>query len=251
MEVIQILRQSSIGGIFYFLGERAVNQSTPQVAKLVNSGQIYLRPYATFSHPNSLAGFLLLSLFLFGLSSKTKIAGFVSLVGICLSFSKTAIITTLLYLLEVFKKKVVILCVLIPLSLFLVKPIVDRSGSLMARSYLITPTLDIIQKYPLFGVGLGGYFTALARHLPENQTTPSMLQPVHNSILLLLSETGLLGLISLIYILNRIKIWQRPRLLELITLVTLVGGFDHYWVTLPQNKLILMLSLYLVYSQST
>lgn len=55
----QFLKQVSLGGLFWWLGERTFNLSTPGIARAVWGGQLILRPYATFPHPNVLAGFTL------------------------------------------------------------------------------------------------------------------------------------------------------------------------------------------------
>ena len=248
LETLQLFFQSSVGGIFWFLGERTINQATPQVAKLIVNGRIILRPYSTFSHPNSLGGFLLLVLFLLG-QTKSTVLKMISLVGIILTFSKTAIITTLLFLAGVFKKNRLLLILALPLIPLLITPVADYSVSLSARSYLLSPTLSIIRLYPLFGVGLGGYLPALVDNLPDNQVTPSLIQPVHNLPLLLISEIGLFGVGLLLYLTLKSKILHNPSVLELLSIVLLTGGFDHYWLTLPQNKLILLLALYFVYNK--
>ncbi|HID06451.1 MAG TPA: hypothetical protein EYP10_04810, partial [Armatimonadetes bacterium] len=54
----QFLRQGSLGGLFWWLGERTFTSSTPGIAQVVLNGQLFLRPYATFSHPNVLGGYL-------------------------------------------------------------------------------------------------------------------------------------------------------------------------------------------------
>jgi len=55
---IQLLSGSSIGGPLYWLGERRFNSFTPGIATLTLFGRILLRPYATFPHPNVLAGYM-------------------------------------------------------------------------------------------------------------------------------------------------------------------------------------------------
>ncbi|MFH1840912.1 MAG: hypothetical protein ABH807_02040, partial [Candidatus Shapirobacteria bacterium] len=60
----QFLKQASLGGVFWWFGERSFTAATPGIARLEFNGQLFLRPYATFSHPNSLAGFLLVGLIL-------------------------------------------------------------------------------------------------------------------------------------------------------------------------------------------
>ena len=54
---LQFIKQGSAGGLWYFLGERSFNIFTPNIAK-VFFGDLILRPYATFSHPNVLGGWL-------------------------------------------------------------------------------------------------------------------------------------------------------------------------------------------------
>jgi len=60
----QVFKGGSLGGIFWWLGERSFNLATPGIALAQIGNHLLLRPYATFSHPNSLAGFLLISLLL-------------------------------------------------------------------------------------------------------------------------------------------------------------------------------------------
>ena len=58
---LQFFKQGSLGGLLYWLGERAFDITTPGIAKITVDGQLILRPYATLPHPNALAGFLLVS----------------------------------------------------------------------------------------------------------------------------------------------------------------------------------------------
>ena len=73
LSFLQYLNQGSIGGFFYFFGERAFNSQTPGIANASINGQLFLRPYATFSHPNVLAGFLVIAmLYLFLLLKRNE-----------------------------------------------------------------------------------------------------------------------------------------------------------------------------------
>jgi len=250
LELLQLFHQSSIGSFFYYLGERTFNQATPQVAKIPFFGHLFLRPYATFSHPNSLAGYLLLSLFLLQRQTKNKFTQSIAFIGILLTTSKTAIFTTLFYLFGAFKKNYLLLIVLIPLVIFFLVPRHFLSDSLAIRLTLLYPTIEIILHYPIFGVGLGGFFTALVNTLPDNQIVPSLLQPVHNIFLLYIAETGLAGIVFLVYLFHRVfKTKLTVPMLEFLSLIFLTGGLDHYWLTLPQNKLILLITLFIIYNK--
>jgi len=65
LAIIQFLLQSSVGGVFWLFGERAIHTYTPAVAKIslcvdfFGGCRLFLRPYGTFSHPNVLAGYTL------------------------------------------------------------------------------------------------------------------------------------------------------------------------------------------------
>ena len=62
--ILQYNIQSSIGGLFYFFGERSFTASTPGIANASLNGELVMRAYGTFPHPNVLAGFLVVSMFL-------------------------------------------------------------------------------------------------------------------------------------------------------------------------------------------
>jgi len=251
LSILQIAAQSSVGGVFMYLGERSFNQSTPQVAKSILDGVIFLRPYATFSHPNSLAGYLLLSLYLLSLVKNTFFTRLICLIGIAITLSKTVIITTLIYLAGLLKKKVVMLILTIPILVQISPLFIDSITSLKDRYLLLSPIANSLRQYPLFGVGLGGSFSYLVTYLPVNKITPTNIQPVHNIILLWVSETGLAGLVFMIYIIRKLTSQKSsPALREILLIIFLTGGFDHYWLTLPQNKLILLLTIFIVYNKN-
>ncbi len=68
--IFQFIFQGSIGGQLYYLGERSFTSSTPGIANASLNGELVLRPYGTFPHPNVLAGYLVVTmiLILFSLS---------------------------------------------------------------------------------------------------------------------------------------------------------------------------------------
>ncbi len=62
LAIAQYIHQGSLNGFLYFLGERKFTSITPGIANASIIGELILRPYGTFPHPNVLAGFLLCSL---------------------------------------------------------------------------------------------------------------------------------------------------------------------------------------------
>ncbi|MBI2025871.1 MAG: hypothetical protein HYT06_00655, partial [Candidatus Levybacteria bacterium] len=119
LALLQYLNQGSLQGIFYFLGERSFNSQTPMVANASINNKLILRPYATFPHPNVLAGYLALSGMLLFYFKKHLDKFFlstvliISTIGIFVSLSRVAtviwigflFIYFLTYLLRKYKKQ--------------------------------------------------------------------------------------------------------------------------------------------------
>jgi hypothetical protein len=105
---LQYFNQGSLGGILYFFGERTFNAQTPGIANASINGQLFLRPYATFSHPNVLAGFLIIAMLylLFLLKNKSKKILTLGIIfgtsSLLLTLSRTAIILWAVYLIVLF-----------------------------------------------------------------------------------------------------------------------------------------------------
>ena len=57
LAISQFIKGGTLG--LWILGERTFTISTPGIAKFDFYGREFLRPYATFPHPNVLAGFIL------------------------------------------------------------------------------------------------------------------------------------------------------------------------------------------------
>jgi hypothetical protein len=58
LTISQFLIGHFVGGWWWFLGERNYYSFTPGIANTFYNGTLLLRPYGTFSHPNTMAGFL-------------------------------------------------------------------------------------------------------------------------------------------------------------------------------------------------
>ena len=260
----QVFKGGSLEGIFWWLGERSFNLATPGIALAQIGDHLLLRPYATFSHPNSLAGFLLISLLLlWGARESFKNKGFLKLallflgLTLFLTFSFAAYLGVGLVLIIFLEKKwpkkglaLGILLYIIVVLLSIEAGLVEQK-SLNERLVLAQNALALIKKRPLLGVGLGNFIPAQAEMLPFVRQDVNLLQPVHNIYLLIASETGLIGL--LVFITMVVKIfWRagnmtrrykaqaihRAYAIRPYILILFLGLFDHYWLTLPQNFLL-------------
>ncbi|OGK18176.1 hypothetical protein A2866_04775 [Candidatus Roizmanbacteria bacterium RIFCSPHIGHO2_01_FULL_39_8] len=246
--ILQFTQKHSLQGLFYLFGERSLSLSLPGIAKASLDGEEILRPYGTFSHPNSLAGFYLV-IYLFILTQKNIKPLFryslllLTTLLVFISFSKIAIVTLVVCSsLFIFRQKInCLLCkfarvfVLVIVSLVFLLIQTDPL-TVEKRLTLVKNSLEIIWANPLFGVGLGSYVVA-------QQTIPirflDLMQPVHNIPLLLISEIGILPFLLIVYLLKESIIRFIKTYPYLTFALLMTGFFDHYWLTLQQNFLLL------------
>ena len=250
LEVLQLLSQSSLGGPFYFLGERNYSSVTPGIGRFNFFGQEILRPISTFSHANSLAGYLLIVFYLFSKKTSRPWHKIIPFIGILLTFSKSAIIS-LAFILFNLRPEIMIF---VSLLLTLVQPFTQNFISgwqpLSDRLFYFSYLKNIFLQNPLTGTGFGGFIPSLGKILPGSFLTPSKLQPIHNLTYLYLSEMGILGSFFLILTVLKkktFKILTNPLVLGLLAIVIFTGTFDHYFWTLPQNKLIFLFALAIMF----
>lgn len=266
LALLQFVKHSSLQGIFYFFGERRLFLSGGAVAKASLNGAEFLRPYGTFSHPNSLAGFYLLLYFYFLLSQPRGsniwiLLKYFSLLIfsflIFISFSKAAIIIffvlNIYYIIRFFPSRCHLCKIarifstgISSLVFLLVK---TDPTSLVKRVALFEHSLKILESHLLWGVGLGHYL-----YFESKFTNPYaffFVEPVHNIFLLFVSETGIILAGLIFYILLRhFKSTLKNTSFNICFLVILATGMiDHYWLTLQQNWLLMPVVLALLTNQ--
>lgn len=261
----QFVTGSSMGGIWYWLGERSFSYLSIGVAVWSLFSDTFIRVYGTFSHPNSLGGFMLVVWFLWlifkpkvaGLWEKTSwwIVSFMALGVIFLTGSRLVWSVWFLgIMIRAFYKIKNKGWWWILLGIFMgagsvLLPAVSGwdESSFLKRISLATRALEIIRNNLLFGVGLGNFVA----NLPNNHKEVAYfwLQPVHNVGLLLVAELGLP-----VFLWGGYELWgwflrhKRERWAwGLLGLIVLTGMWDHYWLTLPQNLGLLAIVLGLVW----
>lgn len=276
----QFFLQRSVGGPFYFLGERTFSVSTLGIATFPVQGQSILRPYATFPHPNVLAFFLLVSLVIItegAMQADTQIrkiglwiVASIASVALVITFSRVTLLAFLVLCgvfcfayLQQKKTRIVflialfgILCLGFP---FLIGRLSDISLFLRdfsLRESLVAVSFSIIQKNLFFGVGINNFF--LYELSLQKILSPIFLQPVHNIYLLVFAETGLMGFLLFIWFLietfwRQKKAWKHISKFERNILVLLlcafgIGLFDHFLLTLQQGQLLFSFLLGLTWS---
>lgn len=239
--ILQFISGSTLG--LWVLGERTFNISTPGIAKFDFYGRQFLRPYATFPHPNVLAGYLLV---VSALVIRKPIVLVLSSLTILLTMSRAAILGGIISLAFFLRKKSIMIIIFISFITVILSPLLFvRFASifnfdnltLLRREELLGNAWDLFLKNPFFGAGLNNFIPALANNLVSGPNR--FLQPVHNIFLLALSETGLIGFIGLVILIFYPMAKSRNYVPWLI--IIFLGLFDHYFLTLPQGYRLLFL----------
>lgn len=254
LALMQLYTHASLQGFFYFLGERYLTISHPGIATTSLFGKLFLRPYGTFSHPNSLAGFYLLLYFYILTHHPFRrsfilytISSFVFTSLIFISFSKIAILIYLvlnaLYAIRYMKIECII-CVIGRVITLIILSVIFLSSqadplSLEKRMTLFLNGVALLKSHFLWGVGLGHYIIYQAQF--SSPYRYFFLQPVHNIFILFFTQTGIvIGILLIIPLWKSLKHqWQKPSFFFCFLAVVMTGMFDHYWLTLQQNWLLM------------
>ena len=284
LAIWQFILQHSVGGIFWWLGERVFTTVSPGIAQtplcfpMFRGCPLVLRSYATFPHPNVLGGFLAVTLPLIinlQISKSTNlrmnetififfkwIAIGLGITALVLTFSRSAWIVGFLgmfmvhrsWFMEKRKNKTVsfmtaIVFILLAFAVIFYSLFVIHNSyeeSVVVRLALNESALSMWKQYSLLGVGLGNFLVVLPSVLPSRIIY--FLQPVHNIYLLLLSEIGVIG-ICLFLLLGVYFVKHELRIMNYgKTKERHVLFVDHYPLSLQQGRLFftLLISLNLV-----
>lgn len=281
LSFLQVFKSGSLNGIFYFLGERYFTSQTPGIANASINGQLFLRPYATFSHPNVLAGYLIIAM-LFVLKFKKQVSKklfFITILigttSLFLTLGRIAILiwsVCLIFLfcfsmLKKYKKRIsntniaislltISLSVIFIFSFFQNTLLIQRftqtklsEESFIQRENLTRQAVDMFIKNPVFGVGVNNFYN----NLEKAKEKTLFIQPVHNIFLVVLSQTGLIGFVYFLLIFYKslkaafLKAKENKTFL-LICLLIILGMFDHYFLTIQQGQIMLVLIFSLAHS---
>jgi hypothetical protein len=268
--IYQFLTQSSFANKYFGLAKHDPQVLGTSVIE-TTSGR-WLRAYGGLDHPNILGGVLvfalLLTVFLLArkkvINSRIQAYGllilfvsyFVSLLALFFTFSRAAWLAFLVGLavlfFSIFKREdkwvlgrflaLVFFSSLLFLLAFLpYKDLVLTRFQVESRLEIISTTErveqmqtagSVVKKSPIFGIGAGNY----VKHLEDSLLNVSEYpQPVHNSFLLLLAETGFLSLFALLFFFffllrdGRRESFSSAIIISLLVLMI----FEHWFFSLP------------------
>ena len=245
----QFVLQKTIGGPLYYLGERNFTSLTPGISLMTVFGKSLMRAYSTFSHPNSFAGFVVVSFLILMSFKKQPFLYLILILSLLITFSLNALVGILFVVFLFFvmknnsklvhKMKAVLVVFFISLSFaFGIFSTKFPKNNVLPKHYqervvLAASAIKAFSVKPVFGVGLNNFFNVTKNN-----------QPPHNVYLIIFSETGIVG--TLIVFLLFSKLLKRKinqYLLLAIFFMMITGLFDHYWLTLQQNQLVLSVLL--------
>lgn len=251
--VIQFMHGSSLG--LSMLGESQVVSGMQGSSFVTLNSEVFLRAYGTFPHPNILGGYfvmnVLLGIFLYSKSSSfykklSILLIILSSIFVTLTFSRISI---LLVLGIIF---VTLLQWLVRGKVFSFTPLlfVERFTNLMSgndtswsdRVNLMKSSLSVIKNNLLFGTGLGNFTKGMEGSIPTTVNGVLLIQPVHNVLLLMIAELGIVGSLLYVLLLGKILLSNISKMnwFKWVVVLTLIviGCFDHYLFSLPQGVVI-------------
>lgn len=253
LAVVQLIMGHSLQGPLYYLGERMVAVGQPGVALATFMDQVILRAYGTFSHPNILAGYLIISLLIILKASKNALIVnwmlVVATLGVVFTQSRSAALALFgivvpLYFIRTMRLRLVYFAMLLSLAIgyssFLLPPRADLS--IGERLSLQTLSLNVVKANPILGTGANASISVYPTLSPSHR----LLQPDHNSFTLFLSWFGIFGVLAILYYLC--SEFENLRICDLRIFIPLLPLFllDHYLLTSPQGLLILLIYLKVV-----
>ncbi len=249
------------------LGLAQKQVATPGVAVVETFSSRSLRAYGTFSHPNIFGGYLAAGilflawaialakekwervavLFLTVLFSATLIITFSRSAWLSVSAALVVLILQMLVYKKMPPRKAYpvilfgLLTIVLTVSVFSSNVFARFQPNLRVEAISIQERFSqydsvdrIIKLKPLFGVSPGGYVFALSEVVKGGEVWS--YQPIHNSILLYLSEVGFLGLILLLYLFSGFykeikKVYNKPSgmfAVSFFVMFLVLAVFDHY-----------------------
>lgn len=254
--ILQSIFQHSIG--LGFLGEPSFSSSNSQVARFTVGSIDIIRAYGTFTHPNILAAGLFLSFFLLETTksifrNEKVLLRILILIALVLTFSRLAFFALLIALVLINLKHIKKwIWSVIPLAILIFW--FRGAGVLSMLSWTerlqgYRNAWNTIIDSPL-GIGFA-HFTENLAFISDKSLSPWDIQPVHNILLLLLSEWGVpLTIIMCLVIvtvalstllekknpLTPAQAKKRHLFTVLIAGLLLMNMGDHFLVSLDQGR---------------
>lgn len=266
----QVLTGHSLG--FTLFGEQVISTDLPGIAKVdLPNGQKIVRSYGTFSHPNILGGFLVLSILSllalttpFALSFTTGVTSLVLFFGLFITFSRSAYLAAFLLLLFLSvgasaRRHIIKLLLLFSIFITVITTAHDKLGSGLIsrisppptdnfqidRAVLREKAMPIINENFLFGIGNGRYISNILYFVSlETEQNRWLLDYPHSILILSIAEWGITGIFVLIFIVCYYSDFCSNKYRTIIVFSLLpIFFYDHYLLTNQPGRIIFVIML--------
>ena len=251
--LLQFLKGGSIG--LSFLGESVFSSGMKGSSFLDINGNLYIRGYGTFPHPNILAGWFLMSLVILWNEKRKYLFPVIASLGIVLTFSRIGIfLMACFWILNVFeylkeKGNLRVFSFIGILRGRILNLFNGGDSALEDRINLFKESFRIFKDNWFTGTGYNYFVKEMEDNLPRTANGVLLNQPVHNVFMLSLCELGIPGTILLFisywktFLKKKIDIKDLKNIYIFICLIC-IGMVDHYLFSLPQGLMIGMIMLY-------
>ncbi|MCA9377138.1 O-antigen ligase family protein [Candidatus Nomurabacteria bacterium] len=234
--IFQLIGGTSIG--LGFIGESIVAAGRADSSSIALKGDLYLRAYGTFPHPNLYAGYavfcIILSVGFIETISQTKWMSKFRQYFVSIALIITSILAVLISFSHAGYLVLLISCFVVVIGLFLRKrvsqkhkfsnaslmqlstispslntsdidmkiPFLAKDRSIYERILLIESSIRYLGDHYLLGVGNGNFTKYFYEYAPVGISGLTMLQPVHNIFILIFVEHGIFfgGLLTLLFL---------------------------------------------------
>lgn len=228
---------------YFVLGETRLTSSINIARSVFQDGEKIL-PYGTTAHPNIAAGFLIIVgvlWLMYGTKKRMSVmdAGIIALLSWAIFATQSvsagaSLIVFLLFqsffLVRQWSRSITV-CILIAPLLLSISPLSFSQESIFRRNLLNQHALRTLFQHPWWGSGLGVFTVTLKNQLHGSGELVRFVQPVHHGLMLLLAETGVLGILFFWCMVGRTMwSWFQRNAAWLLLLAPLIA-LDHYLFT--------------------
>lgn len=257
----QVAKQGSLGRVLYWLGERRISIQTPGIATQTLFGLEFLRPYATFSHPNILSGYILVAFvwlicnFHVRFFNKNLINGLLSvcvLVILLTASSQSAWLAGMATMLFFMLRKttrlnlnmfyIILISIIVPILLLAI-PVKLQNESVLVRNQIYINGMKLFGENLIAGVGWLGNISN-TRQLSRGITSIKALQPIHNAPWIIITSLGIPVTIYLLFTNAKTLLkTQFNKKTACVFAIICLSAFDHYWLTQQQTILLFVFTV--------
>ncbi len=258
ISILQVFSSGSVGGMLHFIGERRFTTSTPGIATQSIMGTVLLRPYAMFSHPNTMAAYVFVSMLIihlitqkYKITKSTKLVYVIGTVLLLVSASHTVWLAALVYILICLtvcksSKKVKHVIVSLFLLFLVLSPLIlmyfpIQTYDFVSRTKIIT-SLQLNFLDLLVGVG---WFGSILHHI--DTISIHTLQPIHNALWECIVSIGVAPVLMFCVLILLKKVLYTSFFNKQAYLIVLplciMASLDHYFITQPQTLYVLLVAV--------